>query len=239
MRATPARTRADLSAQGFTLMEVLVSMAIIAGMMTLIWGSFSLTVRSKRRVEEIEARYHQIRLAMNRMAREISMAYLSKNDHPGAQAMQKPRTKFIAQRNSKVDELSFSSLAHVPLRENAKECDQSLIMYYAAPDPEDRSMTNLMRRETRRLLDPQQSEEDAPAYIMLEDIEELHFEFFDEQNNEWREDWSTISLDGQPERLPSKIRISLIMRDEMDRETTYVTATRIFLQDALWFTSGS
>ena len=235
MRAGP---RSAL-AQGFTLMEVLVSMAIIAGMMTLIWGSFSLTVRSKRRVEEIEARYHQIRLAMNRMAREISMAFLSKNDHPAAQAVQKPRTKFVAQRNSKVDELTFSSLAHVPLRENSKECDQSLIMYYAAPDPEDRSVTNLMRRETRRLLDPQRSEEDAPAYIMLENIEELHFEFFDEQNNEWREDWSTISLDGQPERLPSKIRISLTMRDEMDRETTYVTATRIFLQEALWFTSGN
>ena len=100
----------------------------------------------------------------------------------------------------------FTSLAHMPLRENAKECDQSLVRYYAAPDPDDRSVTNLMRRET-----PTSGRGDAggggPAYIMLEDIEELHFEFFDEQNNEWRETWNTTSADGQPDRLPTKVRI--------------------------------
>jgi general secretion pathway protein J len=215
-------------------MEVLVSIAIIAGMMTLLWGSFSLTVDAKRRVETIEERYHQIRLAMTRMTREISMAYLSKNDVAGAI---NPRTQFVGQRNSSTDELLFSALAHVRLAENAKECDQSLVRYYAAPDPDDRSVTNLMRRETRRL-GVERPGEDGPAYIMLEDIEELHFEYFDEQQNEWRETWSTISADGQPDRLPTKVRIALTMRDEAGREVTYRTATRVYMRDPLWFSSG-
>lgn len=214
---------------GFTMLEVLVSVAIIAGMMTMIWGAFSLTVRSKRRAEEIEERYHQIRLAMNRMAREISMAYLSKNDQPGAI---KPRTQFAGQRNSSVDELLFSGLAHVRLRENARECDQSLIRYYGAPDPDDRSVTNLMRRETRRL-GVERPGEDGAAYIMLEDVEDLHFAFFDDQANEWKETWNTTSADGQPDRLPSKVRIELTVRDEQGKEITFKTATRIFLLDAL------
>jgi general secretion pathway protein J len=220
---------------GFTLIEVMVALAILAGMMTLVWGSFSITVNSKRRVEEIEARYHQLRLAMNRMTREISMAYLSKNDLP---ATMKPRTMFLSERNSTVDNLMFSSLAHVRLRENAKECDQTLIRYYAAPDPDNRGVTNLMRRASRRL-GVETPGEDGPAYIMLEDIEALHFEFFDEPNNEWRETWSTASVDGQSDRLPTKIRISVTMRDEADREVTFVTATRIYMQDPLWFSSGS
>lgn len=220
---------------GFTLIEVMVSLAILAGMMAMLWGSFSITVNSKRRVEEIEARYHQLRLAMNRMTREISMAYLSKNDIPAAM---KPRTMFVSERNSTVDDIMFSSLSHVRLRENAKECDQTLVRYYSAPDPDNRGVTNLMRRASRRL-GVETPGEDGPAYIMLENIEALHFEFFDEPNNEWRETWSTTSADGQADRLPTKVRISVTLRDETDREVTYVSATRVYMQDPLWFSSGS
>lgn len=218
---------------GFTLMEVMVSLAILAGMMMMVWGSFSLTVKSKRRIEYIEQRYHQIRLAMNRMAREISMAFLSKNDLDGTM---NPRTRFTGLRNSSVDDLMFSSLSHMPLQANAKECDQTLIRYYSEADPDDMSVTNLMRRATRRL-GVEKPGEEGPAYIMLEDIEELHFEYFDEANNEWKETWNTTSADGQPDRLPTKVRIELTLRDEGDRETTFITATRIHLQDALWFSA--
>jgi len=213
-------------------MEVMVAIAIVSGMMVLLWGTFSLTVASKKKVERIEDRYHQLRMAMTRMAREISMAYLSKNDEP---SKRKPRTQFFGQRNSTVDDLLFSGMAHVRLQENAKECDQSLVRYYAAPDPEDRSVTNLMRRESRRL-GVEHPGEDGPAYIMLEDIEELHFEYFDEQNNEWRETWNTTSADGQPDRLPIKVRIALTLRDETGKEVTFRSATRIYMQDPLWFT---
>jgi general secretion pathway protein J len=223
-------TRA-VRARGFTLIEVLVSVAILAGMTTLIWGSFSMTANAKRRVEEIEQRYHQIRLGMNRMSREISMAFLSKNDTPGTV---NPRTMFIGQHNSRNDDLSFSSLAHVVLRENSKECDQSVIRYYAAPDPDSRSRTHLMRRESRRL-GGQRPGEEGPAYVMIENIDGLHFQYFDETANEWKESWSTTSADGQPDRLPSKVRIALTVRDENNREITLLSGTTIPMRDALWF----
>ncbi len=218
----------------FTLIEVLVSMAILTSITMLLWGSFSLSANAKKKVEEIEERTHQIRLAMNRMAREISMAYLSKNDLPGTT---KPRTMFVGLRNSKVDDLMFSALAHVVLHENAKECDQSLIRYYSAPDPESRGRTNLLRRESRRL-GVERPGEDGPAYVMLENIVALHFDFFDEQMKEWKETWNTKSADGQPDRLPTKVRISLVVRDEKDREITFITATRIHMRDPLWFSTG-
>ena len=220
---------------GFTLMEVLISLSILAGMASIVWGSFSMTAATKRKVEDIEDRYHQIRLAMNRMSREISMAYLSKNDQPYAQV---PRTMFTHSRNSSVDELMFSNFAHTRLREEAKECDQGVIRYYSAPDPEDSSQTNLMRRENKRLgsLKP---DEEGPAYVMLEDVEELHFEFFDDQMNEWKDTWNTRSLDGQPDRLPVKVKIELTVTNSQGKEITFITATRIFVRNPLWFSSGS
>ena len=208
-----------------------MSVAILAGMTTLIWGSFSMTANAKRRVEAIEERYHQIRLGMNRMSREISMAFLSKNDAAGAL---KPRTMFTSLHNSRVDDLTYSSLAHVVLGENAKESDQSVIRYYGAPDPDDRSRTNLMRRESRRL-GGQRPGEDGPAYVMIENIEELHLQYFDETANEWKESWNTTSADGQPDRLPSKVRIALTVRDETGSEITFLSGTTIAMRDALWF----
>lgn len=222
----------DRQEAGFTLMEVMVSIAILASMTTLLWGSFSLSSRTKRRVEEIGDRYHQIRLAMGRLVREISMAYLSKHDQPGTT---KPRTLFTAQRNHGIDELVFSGLAHQPLRANAKECEQSLIRYYGAPDPDDRKRIHLMRYESRRL-GGERVMEQGSADVLLEDVEELHFEFFDEQANEWKDRWNTTSADGQPDRLPSKVRISLTLRDETGRRVTFISATRIFLRDPMWFT---
>ncbi len=231
---TRRRHRAS-SRGGFTLMEVLISLAILTGMATIVWGSFSMTSATKRKVEDIEDRYHQIRLSMNRMAREISMSYLSKNDQPMATS---PRTLFTHTRNSSIDELMFSNFGHVRLHEGAKESDQGVIRYFSAADPDDASKTNLMRRETRRLgsLKP---EEEGPAYVMLEDVEELHFEFWDDQMSEWEDTWNTTSLDGKPDRLPTKVKILLTVKDERGKEITFITATRIFVRNPLWFSVGS
>ena len=221
--------------RGFTLVEVLVSMSIIAGMLTLVWGSFSIGSRGKRKAEAIADRYYQLRLAVNRMAREISMAYLSKNDQIGAVW---PRTFFVSERNSTVDTLMFSYLGHQRLDESAKESDQAIVRYYAEADPADSSRVHLMRRETARL-GAERPDEAGAAYRMLEDIEKLHFEFFDEPANEWRETWSTRSADGQPDRLPAKIRILITIKDERGRSLTVQTATRTHLRDPLWFTVAS
>ncbi|MCK5798269.1 MAG: hypothetical protein KAI47_13850, partial [Deltaproteobacteria bacterium] len=93
----------------------------------------------------------------------------------------------------------------------------------------------LFRRETRRLGVEKPGEEGA-AYVMMEDIEALHFEFFDVAGDKWLDHWDTRSADGHPGRLPRKIRILLTIRDEKGKEVTFQTATRTHLLDPLWFT---
>lgn len=218
---------------GFTLIELLISIAILAGMTALVWGSFSISAKSKQRVEKMGERYHQIRVAMNRMVREISMAYLSKNDTLGTT---NPRTRFVSLRNRTIDDFMFSAMAHNPFEENAKECDQSLIRYFQAPDPDDRSRTNLMRRESRRL-GVEHPGEEGQAEIVLEDVTELHYEFLDDTLNEWKEDWNTTTADGQPDRLPAVVRISGVIKDERGKDMPILTAARLQLRDPLWFSN--
>ena len=217
--------------QGFTLIEVMLSVAIMGSMIALVWGSFSLTSRNRNGAEAIRDRYRQVRMTLSRMTREISMAYLSKNDQPGAIH---PRTVFVSEREREVDQLTFAAFAHLRLQADAKEGDQSVIRYFAAPDENDSSRLHLFRREQPRLL-PEKAGEEGPAFIILEDVKELHYEFFDEVANEWRETWDTTSVDGQPDRLPQKVRIHLTFLDERGKEMELVTGTRIFLRDPLWF----
>lgn len=219
----------------FTLIEVMLSIAILAGISALIWGSFSLTSRGKAQAEAMIARYQQARLALNRMAREISMAYLSKNDRFGTD---NPRTLFVSEAEGGSDTLTFSAFAHVRLRENAKECDQSVLRYFVASDPASRGQLNLMRRESRRL-GLERPGEEGPAFAMLEHVESLKFEFFDGIAEEWRDRWNTRSADGQPDRLPDKVRIVVTMKDERGEPMALSTATRPQLRDALWYISSA
>lgn len=220
---------------GFTLIEILVATALLASMTAIVWGSFSLMIRSKRSGEQMAQRYRQVRLAMTRMSREIAMAFLSKNDKF---ATDNPRTLFVGEERGRDHDLMFSAFAHLRLKENAKESDQTLIRYFVASSARDRSRLDLVRRESKRL-GLERPGEEGPAYAMLEDVLGFEVEYYDAPAEEWRERWNTRSADGQPDRLPSKVRIRLTIKDERGKRVTFRTATRTQLKDPLWYTSAS
>src|SRR5687767_9263303 len=70
---TPPVTRQS----GFTLMEVALAVAILAVMATLTWGSIARSFDAYETVKGIDERYHNVRIAMNRMAKELSMAFVT------------------------------------------------------------------------------------------------------------------------------------------------------------------
>jgi len=62
---------------GMTLIEVMVAMALFAAVGALVYGGFAQTSRAKQKLETQLDRYHEVRVALERMVREISMAYVS------------------------------------------------------------------------------------------------------------------------------------------------------------------
>src|SRR5881394_3951047 len=80
------------AAAGFTLIEVMLVLGIIAFIFALMWGSFSQALRSKKQVEAAQERTHTVRVALLRMAREIEMAFLSQNN---TVTIPEPRTRFV------------------------------------------------------------------------------------------------------------------------------------------------
>lgn len=211
------------TASGFTLIEVMLALAIFAFVTTIMLGSFTQTASSKRAIQSAQERTHTVRVALTRMTREIEMAYLSSSENMG---MTNRRTLLVGTTRPDVDELMFSTFAHQRLRAGAAEGDTSLISYFGARDPDDKRIVNLMRRETRRLQAEDPATMPGEAYILSPDVSKVKFAYYDHKKKEWVAEWNTLDLTSFP-YLPTHIRITMIVIDARGKEVSYSTDARI------------
>jgi general secretion pathway protein J len=223
-----------MRSRGFTLIEMLVSVAIVATVMTLVWGTFRSTFKTRRQVESFSGRYRTVRLALERLARDLSMAYVSQNEDT---AQPERRTKLVGKRHVGGDELTFSYFGHQRLYQDANESDTALVSYYTQTDREDSRKTNLIRRETRRLAYDKINNIPSEGDIICDDIVAFKLDYWDARDKKWRDEWVTTAADGQPDRLPTRVRITLTVRDERGREVPFMSEARIPMQEPLNLTA--
>lgn len=216
--------------RGFTLVEIMMAVSILAIVSALTWGSFNQTYKAKRQVENTAARYHTVRLTLERIARELSMAYLSLNED---NFQQERRTFFQGRRKTDIDELRFSYFGHQRLYANADECDTAQVAYYGARDRDDGSRLNLIRRETRRLSNLKLELAPGSADIVCDNVVRLQLDYWDARDKQWRDDWVTTDAAGQPNRLPGKVKVTLVVRDERGQEVPFSTEVRLPMQEPL------
>jgi general secretion pathway protein J len=216
---------------GFTLLEIMLALAILGMLTATLYGTFSRTAKIKRQMEAAQDRIHTARVALMRMTREIEMAYLSENE---ATYIPERRTMLVGRSGGDSDELRFSWFGRQRLRADGAEADTSLVQYYVEPDPDDRSVMNLMRRETYRLeaLDPRSLP--GEAYVLCPGIRRIKFEYFDHIKPGWRDDWNTFGADGI-DRLPTHVRIRLTVIDERGQEVTYFSSARLQMTEKLGY----
>jgi prepilin-type N-terminal cleavage/methylation domain-containing protein len=217
------RLRARSPSAGFTLIEVMLALAILGFVTTIMWGSFNQTITNKRALETAQERTHTVRVALMRMAREIEMGYLSASENT---AIADRRTFLVGSSHGDVDELSFSGFAHQRLRAGLEEGDTSVIGYFGERDADDRRVLNLMRRETRRLQAENPSNITGEAYVLCPDVTRVKFSYYDHKLKEWVNDWTTLDASGN-QYLPTHVRITLTVIDERGQEVSYSTDARI------------
>lgn len=211
------------SSQGFTLIEIMLALSILAFISLTVWGTFSRTYATKRRLDLAQERLHVARVALMRITRELEMAYLSNHENT---LIQDRRTMFVSTSSGDVDSLKFSWFGKQRLRADAAEGDTGMVLYYAERDPDNGQVMNLMRRETRRLQAQDPMTVRADTYVLCPDVSRLKFSFFDARLKEWRDAWSTFGGD-QVDYLPTHVRVALTIRDERGKDVTYLSGARI------------
>lgn len=217
---------------GMTLLEIMISMAIMAAMLAIAWRTIGNTGDVKRKFEAFEERNHELRMAMGRIAADFEAAYLSKNEDENATYR---RTMFVAKSGSKFPEVRFSTLGHRTLWADANESEQTVISYLTRSDPERRNATDWVRREQRRPSNEPPDDMPAEYDIMLRDIQALKLEFWNWKTADWQDSWDTTQADGQKGTLPSRVRITLTIKDGNDQDYKLTTQARLLMQEQLYF----
>jgi general secretion pathway protein J len=217
-------TGARGSRSGMTLIEVMVAMALFAAVGALVYGGFAQTSRAKQRLETQLDRYHEVRVAMERMVREISMAYVSTHYNP-ATSLRAMRTTFIGKDSGFGDRLDFTSVSHQRVFRDAKESDQNELSYFVTDAPGGDGKV-LARRMSPRVDD--EPEKGGRVEVLLTDVIEFNLEYLDPQSKEWVRSWDAVTGTGQTNRLPSQVKITLVIPGidgKKSRETFGTRAT--------------
>jgi prepilin-type N-terminal cleavage/methylation domain-containing protein len=227
MTRTPTRRAA-----GFTLLEVLISLAILGFMLVIAWGTIISTTKAKRHFEAVQERYRNVRAAEARIERDLSMAFLTENED--STSVEK-RSFFVGESSMSYDTVRFATLAHQRLMADANESEQAYIHYFTGPDPDDKQLTHLYRRETRRLANPNERWDTVPGDtdVLISGISKFKLSYWNLADKEWEETWSTLSADGKQGKLPDRVRITLAFEDERGQEVTFVTQTRVYMTEVL------
>jgi len=231
------RPTGSVGERGFTLIELLISLALVAFMMMLAWQTTSTAIFTRKNLALEQERDHELRVATSRMVRDLGSAYLSSNED---QSSIERRTLFVGKSEGTVDELRFSTMAHEVLWADANESEQTVVTYQGEADPDDRSKTNLVRKELRRMPDPLESQGETPAEVdlLVRDIERVKFEYYDFRDKTWKERWDSTQADAERGRLPTRVRITVevgIDRGDDHATVKYITQARLAMQEELKF----
>lgn len=213
---------------GMTLLEILIAMAIMVAMLAIAWRTIGNTGDVRRKFEAFEERNHELRMGVGRIAADFGAAYLSKNEDSNATY---PRTMFIAKSGSRFPDIRFSTLGHRALWADANESEQTVISYLTRSDPDRRNVTDLVRREQRRASNDPPDDEPAEYDVILRDVQSVKLEFWNWKNLDWQDTWDTTQSDGQRGWLPSRVRITVTIKDDHDKDYKLTTQARILMQE--------
>ncbi len=213
---------------GLTLLEVMLASAIMVLMMVLAWGTIAATSNGRKTYIQFGERNHELRVALARVVADFEAAYLSKNED---QMATHPRTMFVAKA---FDDIRFSTMGHRVLWADANESEQTVISYTTRKDGQ-KGTTDWVRREARRTSNEPPDDVPAEFDVLLRDIHTVKLEFWNWKNFEWQETWDTTQSDGQRGWLPSRVKITVVIKAPNGDDYKVVTQARILMQEPLNF----
>ena len=219
--------------RGMTLLEIMVSIAILAMVSLLIYGAFDSMSRGRKGEAQRSERARQGRDAVQRMARDISSAFISMHN-PQNVALATRTTAFIATSGAPFDRIDFAAFAHKRVDKEAKESDQCEVGFFVVRDPENADKMDLVRREQTPLdVDPKRG---GVVNVLAEDVELFDLRFLDPMTGQWKETWDTTQALGEANRLPLEVKVTLTLKNvPMGTPSTFATKFMMPMQQPLSF----
>lgn len=189
---------------GFTLLEVLIATAIMAGIVTVIYSSFFTASQNVQQAEELRDTSDLVRTLVSKISLDVVNAYVNPAMAPltvfyGKKVQPNSDSKAIIRH----DELYLTTLTNWR-RPGSKETDLWEVGYYFK-EKADGTGSVLMRREKRELSRDVPALKGGVEYEMTDKVESLQFRYY--TGAMWLDEWNSKTV------LPKVVQISLLLDD--------------------------
>ncbi|MCM2333531.1 MAG: type II secretion system GspH family protein [Anaeromyxobacteraceae bacterium] len=204
-------------ARGFSLVELMIAVAVTAFIGAVIAGTYQQVDRASTLVRDQSDRASAVRLSLARMTRELSMAYLS--DHYDPARFRDRPTLF----KGDDDKVLFTTMAHVRRYQDTAQSDQAVVEYLVERDPETGEEA-LFRRE--KVIIDDETDRGGRTELVADHVTRLNLRYWDRVRKEWVREWSTRSAERMNE-LPPRVKIELEVKGQDGKTSTYTTQARV------------
>jgi len=209
----------------------MMAVTIIAIMSGLVWSSFGRLLSVTRDIEVRDDYWHGVRIAMNRLTREISMAFISDNFDKARYRADDPDgrpTFFIIEDGGERDRLAFTAFVHRRLYRDEKNSDQAIVDYRL--DRDDDGVEGLFRRVKTQI--DSDWERGGDKNLLLAGVTAFDVQWWNPDDEAWESRFSTKNSD-QHNLIPSRLRVTLKLLDPDGKEQSFSTQTRVMLNTPL------
>jgi len=195
------------TSDGFTLIEILVAISIIAILMSTIYGIFTSVSATKDRLDADSEAYHRARVIFDRLGREMRGAYFTpKNVNTLFRSGETGNGNFF---------FELSTTAVSPL--SSTGTGFAVIRYTIEEDPEADDGSKVMLRSERPLLAQENTQQAQSEMRLAPGINAFNLRFYADSN--WHESW-----DAAESGLPDLVEVTLVTFDSRGQEVPFLSA---------------
>ena len=224
--------------RAFTLLELLVAVAVLSFITMLLYGAFSGMKRTRDGLARVQDRYREGRIGLGRIVRDLESAYLS-GHQPFNQGIVVQKTAFIGKTGTPGDRIDFNAFSNIRRDRDSHVSDQIEVSYFSS-ESLDGSSTDLVRRTSE--YPDEKPETGGRIDVLATDIDLFDLEYLDPTTSQWVDTWDTTQATGQPNRLPLQVRITLVLnggrKGAADRSRStlrFATTVMLPMQQSLSF----
>jgi len=215
--------------QGFTLLEVLLAMAVLGVVMAMLSLSLSGTLRVVDATEQQAEGYHQAQVALRRLSEDLTAAVLTRE--MGFVGVKSERD------GQRTDTLTFASLAHLVLNPEQQRPGVAAISYQIRADGEDERRLRLLRADTPLLPGTEVASPAAKedAHLLADNLRSVRFGFLNSQGqifDSWQGGVAT-GEQAEPPVLPAMVSCTLEFWLDPDQGSSQTFTTGVLIPAGL------
>jgi general secretion pathway protein J len=215
---TSVDTRAPTSPKGFTLLEILLALSILATVLSTVFASYTGAFRLVSETESQAEIYQMARVALERVLEDLESFYLPEQSETSEAQEIEPLFEFA---NSS---LRFPSRAHLVFGKEDQSWGATEISYFV--EESDGEEGKILYRQERQPWGGEETSEGGEGGLPLcERLASVRFSYLDAEGEE-TEDWDPSSED----EMPKLVSIAIEFLNPSDPETPLKFATSVALQ---------